>query len=139
MWVNVLPTIAFRILIRTFHLLLPEETDMTTQSIQRTEPADHTTDLQRNAYNAAFYELGLGWHWDERTFEGLQPLQCEVERVKSYMEQHHSHLLHAYDPAFLAGAIESTKLRCIELMLVSGSTMAGHADWAALHSRQIGH
>jgi hypothetical protein len=112
---------------------------MTTQSIQRTELNDHAADLQRNAYNAAFYELGLGWHWDARTFEGLQPLQCEVARVKTYMEQHQSHLLHAYDPAFLAGAIETTKSRCIELMLDRGAATAGHADWAALHSRQIGH
>ena len=25
---------------------------------------DSGVDLERNAYNAAFYELGLRWHWD---------------------------------------------------------------------------
>ena len=100
--------------------------------------ADTAHDLHRNAYNAAFYELGLGWHWDARTFKGLQPLGCEVERVKTYMEAHQSHLLRAYDPRFLATAIETTKSRCFDAMLESGAIMAGQTDWAALHSRQIG-
>ena len=112
---------------------------MTIQSHLRNDPTEQAADLQRHAYNAAFYELGLGWHWDAGTFANLQPLQCEVTRVKTYMEQHHAHLLHAYDPAFLAGAIETTKSRCIETMRDCGMATTGHADWAALHSRQIGH
>lgn len=96
-------------------------------------------DLHRNAYNAAFYELGLGWHWDEPTYEHLRPLQCDIARVKTYMENHQSHLLRAYDPAFLAGAIEDAKSRCYAVMLEGGNARAGHADWAALQCRQIGH
>jgi hypothetical protein len=32
---------------------------------------DHQ-ELERNAYNAAFYELGLRWHWDSQTYEALK-------------------------------------------------------------------
>jgi hypothetical protein len=99
-----------------------------------------TADLQRHAYNAAFYELGLGWHWDSHTFDGLLPVTCTSERVRKYMTAHQSHLLHAYDAEFLATAIEATKSRCLDQMMVSsdGSAMRSHTDWAALHSRQIG-
>ena len=108
---------------------------MTTQTITATDAAN---DLHRNAYNAAFYELGLGWHWDAGTFDGLQPLACEVERIKTYMEAHQAHLLRAYEPQFLAGAIATTKSRCFELMQKCGTAAAGQTDWAALNSRQIG-
>ena len=94
--------------------------------------------LDRNAYNAAFYELGLGWHWDAGTFERMQSVDCEAERIRQYLQTHQSHLLHAYDADFLATAIVTTKSRCAELMLACGGAVAGEADWAALHSRQIG-
>ena len=32
--------------------------------------ADDAADLHRNAYNAAFYELGLSWYWDANTIFG---------------------------------------------------------------------
>ena len=32
----------------------------------------HQDDIERNAYNAAFYELGLRWHWDCETFDALK-------------------------------------------------------------------
>ena len=99
---------------------------------------DAADDLHRNAYNAAFYELGLGWHWDAGTFDGLKPLACEVERIKTYMEAHQSHLLRAYEPQFLSSAIETTKSRCFDLMRECGTAVAGQTDWAALQSRQIG-
>ena len=107
-------------------------------TLHTTAPADAANDLHRNAYNAAFYELGLGWHWDAGTFNGLQPLACEVERIKTYMEAHQAHLLRAYAPGFLASAIEATKSRCFEQMRECGTANAGPTDWAALHSRQIG-
>jgi hypothetical protein len=100
--------------------------------------AEHADDLQCDAYNAAFYELGLGWHWDAGTWRSLAPLTSEVERISTYMQAHHAHLLHAYEPAFLAGAITSARTRCVELMQASGGALAGKADWAALQSRQIG-
>ncbi len=99
-----------------------------------------TTDLHRNAYNAAFYELGLGWHWDARTFDGLLQLDCEKERVRSYMIAHQSHLLNVYDADFMAKAIETTKSRYLDHMSTASTRGAKHAstNWEALHSRQIG-
>lgn len=97
-----------------------------------------TDSLHRSAYNAAFYELGLGWHWDAGTFERLAPLTCQAERVRSYLKANQPHLLNAYDPAFLADAIETTKTRCYDTMVACGGAIAAQADWAALHGRQIG-
>lgn len=101
--------------------------------------ADTANDIHRNAYNAAFYELGLGWHWDAEIYGQLQPLSCNAERIRSYLQTYQSHLLTAYEPGFLAEAIEAAKSRCFALMTASGAKGAGKADWAALHSPQIGH
>ena len=69
-------------------------------------------DAQRDAYNAAFYELGLRWHWDEATFTALVRHSPDPEqRIRRYLEQSHPHLLSAYDPAFLATAVQERVLR----------------------------
>lgn len=105
---------------------------------QQTAAASPSPNLDRNAYNAAFYELGLAWHWDAGTFERMQSVACEAERIRLYLATHQSHLLNAYDADFLAAAIQTTKARCIESMMERGGVVAGEADWAALHSPQIG-
>lgn len=67
---------------------------------------------ERNAFNAAFSELGLCWHWDQKTFAELQAIAAEEEaRVRRYVELQHEHLLKAYDADFLIGAIRETKSR----------------------------
>lgn len=63
-------------------------------------------EMERNAYNAAFYELGLHWHWDSATFEALKRHSPKPEaRIQHYLETEHPHLLQAYDADFLAAAI----------------------------------
>ena len=77
---------------------------------QLSSPARHVApqlEVERSAYNAAFYELGLGWHWSADTFESLQSRADPRERIRHYMEEQHPHLLRAYDAEFLASAIES--------------------------------
>lgn len=64
-------------------------------------------EVERSAYNAAFYELGLGWHWSADTFASLLAFGDASERIRHYIEQQHPHLLRAYDAEFLASAIES--------------------------------
>ena len=79
---------------------------------QLSSPARHVApqlEVERSAYNAAFYELGLGWHWSADTFESLQSRADPCERIRHYMEQQHPHLLRAYDAEFLASAIESRR------------------------------
>ena len=67
-------------------------------------------ELERNAYNAAFYELGLHWHWDSRTFTALKRFSEQPEaRIRRYLETEHPHLLQAYDADFLAAAIHERK------------------------------
>ena len=39
-------------------------------------PSD--ADIERSAYNAAFYELGLRWYWDDATYERLAAESCEL-------------------------------------------------------------
>jgi hypothetical protein len=79
---------------------------MTPQSTPARSTAP-SLDPERSAYNAAFYELGLGWYWCPETFESLQAWGDPRERIRHYMAQQHPHLLRAYDAEFLASAIES--------------------------------
>lgn len=76
--------------------------------------ADPSAEAHRQAYNAAFEELGLNWHWDPDTFAHL-PAHGR-EGVRSYLQEHQAHLLRAYDADFLADAIEAAKARYYTLM-----------------------
>lgn len=78
--------------------------------------ADPAAEIHRNAYNAAFSELGLPWHWDAKTHSTLQANAKERERVRAYLETRQAHLLKAYDADFLIDAIQTTKARCLEAM-----------------------
>ncbi len=69
---------------------------------------------ERHAYNIAFSELELCWHWDEQTFAELRSIASESERVKTYLRTRQEHLLRAYDAEFLANVIVKTKARCID-------------------------
>lgn len=70
--------------------------------------ADPAVEAQRHAYNAAFDELGLPWHWDAATYERLLGHGCGVRR---YLETERPHLLRAYEPEFLVAAVEAAKAR----------------------------
>jgi hypothetical protein len=52
-----------------------------------------SSETERNAYNAAFYELGLRWHWDRETYcQLLRQSQDGPERVCHYLSTHQPHL-----------------------------------------------
>ncbi len=91
--------------------------------------ADQASEAHRQAYNAAFEELGLNWHWDPVTFACL-PAPGR-DGVRAYLETEHPHLLRAYDADFLANAIETAKARYYE-------TMAGNRPAAPYRSRTPG-
>lgn len=77
-------------------------------------PMPHATsaiEIERGAFNAAFYELGLRWHWDSPTYEALASQPCERSRIRHYLEAEQSHLLRAYEAEFLTDAILVTKDR----------------------------
>lgn len=71
--------------------------------------ADPSAESDRQAYNAAFEELGLNWHWDEETFSAL-PSRGR-DGVRAYLQDAQPHLLRAYDADFLIDVIEATKAR----------------------------
>jgi hypothetical protein len=64
-------------------------------------------DRDLDAYNAAFYELGLRWHWDGATYEALLSLAVDgPSRIGHYLQTQQPHLLRAYDADFLVAMIE---------------------------------
>ena len=64
-------------------------------------------DLERDAYNATFYELGLRWHWDDATYARLvQHSEQPEARLRHYLETCQPHMLKAYDADFLVDVIQ---------------------------------
>ena len=76
-------------------------------------PADLDLELERNAYNAAFGELGLEWFWDAETYDALAAIREPKRRVGVYIQSNHPHLLRAYQVDFLATAVEVTRARVV--------------------------
>jgi len=97
-------------------------------------------EIERNAYNAAFYELGLRWHWDAQIYgQLLTRSPVARERVRLYLESAQSHLLTAYDAEFLVNAIEDKKARHRHGDADSNSWAAPQfCNWAAIQSGEIG-
>ena len=73
-------------------------------------------EIERNAYNVAFCELGLDWYWDARTYAELRASSEQKCHVLSYVEAHRPHLLRAYDADFLVNAIEAKRTQSIRAM-----------------------
>lgn len=101
-------------------------------------PIREAVECHLAAYNAAFYELGLSWHWDDETFHELQDLPSEREWIKKYMETYQAHLLKAYDADFLIEAIQATKARCFETLTHGGAKKAPVVNWAEFHRAEVG-
>ncbi|WP_454757756.1 LysR family transcriptional regulator [Cupriavidus campinensis] len=76
--------------------------------------------LQLAAFNAAFAELGLRFRWDMPMFEWLCGIECEKTRVARYVEEHHAHLLNAYDAPFLSQLIFDKKNEYLRAMSGTG-------------------
>ncbi len=92
-----------------------------------------TDDIDRAAFNAAFCELGLRWHWDDATYDALRVLPGERDRVQRYLQAEQPHLLRAYEPGFLADAILDAKARCQRALAQVPPGPAGACagfDWA---------
>jgi hypothetical protein len=95
--------------------------------------------LHRDAYNAAFYELGLHWHWDSNTYDTLSPdSDGGSNRIRDYLEKQQPHLLKAYDPVFLIEAILAAKAHCYESMCVGEHCAVPDRNWAEIQRDQIG-
>lgn len=73
---------------------------------------DNRAEQERRAYNTAFEQLDLNWHWDPVTFACLPP---GPQAVRTYIQHEQPHLLRAYELDFLVDAIEAAKRRWLSL------------------------
>jgi hypothetical protein len=90
---------------------------------------DRDVEAHRQAYNAAFDELGLNWYWDPITYACLPA--AGRDGLRAYLQTEQSHLLRAYDLDFLTDAIETAKARCYEVMLAHNASTAYSGRTAA--------
>jgi hypothetical protein len=95
-------------------------------------------ELQCEAYNAAFYELGLTWYWDANTYRHLTRPAAGSDPVRIYLETEQAHLLKVYDAAFLSEAIQAAKRGWYEVMCRDGRSTPPKVDWAEIHRVQVG-
>jgi hypothetical protein len=79
-----------------------------------THSHDPSLEAEVGAYNRAFSELGLEWHWDAGTYRQLQSTGGDKHCVHAYIEANHPHLLQAYDGVSLAAAIDHVRRRLSE-------------------------
>lgn len=107
-------------------------------NLSRNQFPTDVDEVHRNAYNAAFNELGLTWHWDADTYATLSPDADEKDRIRVYIETQHPHLLKAYDAEFLINAIKTIKARCYEVMTACRTRSAAYIDWAEINKREVG-
>ncbi|HSV47481.1 MAG TPA: hypothetical protein VLJ58_16950 [Ramlibacter sp.] len=83
---------------------------LTAQQAHNRFVTNQAAEAERHAYNAAFEELGLAWHWDTATYARLPARGRDA--VRAYVETEQAHLLRAYDAEFLVEAVETAKARC---------------------------
>ncbi len=69
-------------------------------------PARAAAATGRDALNAAFWELGLRFQWDEATWGVLVEMEDLESQIGYYLSHWQPHLLAAYEPAFLASLVE---------------------------------
>lgn len=93
------------------------------QALHQPAVPDASSEAHRHAYNSAFHELDLPWHWNADTFARLQPYGRAG--VRAYVEKEQPHLLRAYTADFLVDLIEATKARCHAR--IAGAAAARHA------------
>ncbi len=99
-------------------------------------PSD--AEIERSAYNSAFYELGLRWHWDDATYERLASVSCERMRLRHYLESAQAHLLRAYDADFLTDAILQAKQRRQAVLAQSVHGSMPRFDWTDARWGEVG-
>jgi len=76
-------------------------------SIAVTTTLSADDEAARNAYNSAFSQMEIDWHWDAVTYREL--LADGGQPVRSFVERHRPHLLRAYGIECLVNAVEATR------------------------------
>jgi hypothetical protein len=99
---------------------------------------DGAVEIERGAFNAAFYELGLRWYWDGDTYRHLAATACERSRVRDYLEREQRHMLRAYDADFLTDAILAAKQRCRRALATCPPRALPRFNWADARWGEVG-
>jgi hypothetical protein len=105
--------------------------------LQHRNPHDDH-EIDRAAFNAAFQELGLRWHWDSQTYDALAAQSCERSRVRAYLETEQAHLLRAYDADFLADAVLVAKQRSRQALAACPPRTLPRFGWADARWGEVG-
>jgi hypothetical protein len=96
-------------------------------------------EMQRDAYNAAFHELGFRWHWDSDTYETLRRESADAsQRIRRYLETRQPNLLKAYDVEFLVEVIQEKKAHHLSRVAASPANGARRFDWAQMLGCEVG-
>jgi hypothetical protein len=64
------------------------------------------------AWNRAFAELELPWHWDVQTYRELLRVAGDGDCVAAYIEREQPHLLRVYEKSFLRDLVCDARDRC---------------------------
>jgi hypothetical protein len=108
---------------------------MSTISYLQTDTAG-LGETQRQAYNAAFHELGLRWHWDSSDYSCQMCVESQRAHLRRYVENHHPHMLNAYDADFLINAIQTTMQGYLQN--ARGDDAPALPKWALLQQHEVG-
>ena len=102
-------------------------------------PAEYRhEEAERNAYNAAFHELGFRWYWDSDTYRGLLARGANPgDRIRHYLETRQAHLLKAYDAGFLVDVIQE-KMARHRSRGAADATRSRPFDWATTLGGELG-
>jgi hypothetical protein len=100
--------------------------------------ATQSGEVQRQAYNTAFRELGLRWHWDRSDYDCQMCVESQRAHLRRYVENHHPHMLKVYDAEFLVNAIQTTMAGCLESAGEDDGASAAPAKWAVLPHGDVG-
>ena len=73
--------------------------------------ADTERDGHRPAFNAAFAEVGLPWHWDEALYGELLQVTGGKERIRFFCDRHAPEFLHQADAAARIRELHAAKTR----------------------------
>jgi HAD superfamily hydrolase (TIGR01509 family) len=73
--------------------------------------ADTERDGHRPAFNAAFAEAGLAWHWDEALYGELLEVTGGKERIRFFCERHAPEFLREADAAARIKTLHAAKTR----------------------------
>lgn len=83
--------------------------------------ADTERDGHRIAFNEAFRQAGLDWHWDIPLYGALLAVTGGKERIRFYLEQFHPRLLEDADLESRIAALHKAKTRCYVDLVAHGN------------------